>query len=59
VEARPVPVVRVEPVDPEAQLTLEPDSWVQRWDNTQAGGEVCQFKLWLAGPPGPVRIIIT
>lgn len=51
-------MVLCEPEDPEVQLTLEPDSWVHKWANTQAGGEVCQYKLWMAGPPGPVRLIV-
>jgi hypothetical protein len=51
-------VVLAEPEDPEVQLTLEPNSWVQKWDNTQLGGEVCQFKMWVAGPPGPVKLIV-
>ena len=51
-------MVECEPEDPEVQLILEPETWVHKWDNTQAGGEVCQFKLWVAGPPGPVRVIV-
>lgn len=57
-EERPTPVVECEAEDPEVQLILEPETWVHKWDNTQAGGEVCQFKLWVAGPPGPVRVIV-
>lgn len=57
-EERPTPLVMCEPDDPDVQLLLEPESWVHKWDNTQAGGEVCQFKMWLAGPSGPVKIIV-
>lgn len=57
-EERPRPVVLAEPEDPEVQLTLDPNSWVHKWDNTQLGGEVCQFKMWVAGPPGPVKLIV-
>ncbi|KAF8056436.1 SMCHD1 [Scenedesmus sp. PABB004] len=57
-EARPRPVVLAEAVDPEAALALEPDAWQHKWDNTQAGGDVCLFKLWLKGPPGPVKLFV-
>jgi hypothetical protein len=53
-----MPVVTCVADDPETQLILEPESWVHKWDNTQAGGEVCQFKMWVAGPPGPVRVVV-
>lgn len=55
---RPTPVVLAEPEDAEGVLQLEPDTWQHKWDNTQAGGDVCLFKLWLAGPPGPVKLVV-
>jgi hypothetical protein len=57
-EDQPMPVVTCVADDPETQLILEPESWVHKWDRTQAGGEVCQFKMWVAGPPGPVRVVV-
>jgi hypothetical protein len=50
--------VQAEADDPEAQLQLDPNAWQHKWDNTQAGGDVCLYKLWLAGPPGPVKLIV-
>lgn len=57
-EDRPNPTVQAEADDPEAQLQLDPDAWQHKWDNTQAGGDVCLYKLWLAGPPGPVKLVV-
>jgi hypothetical protein len=58
VEDRPTPIVQAEADDPEAQLQLDPNAWQHKWDNTQAGGDVCLYKMWLAGPPGPVKLIV-
>eukprot|EP00775_Hariotina_reticulata_P002831 gene2831-3124_t len=57
-EDRPTPVVQAEPEDKDAQLQLEPDAWQYKWDKTQQGGDVCMYKMWLAGPPGPVKLIV-
>lgn len=51
-------MVIAEAEDPEAQLQLDPNAWQHKWDNTQAGGDVCLYKLWLAGPPGPVKLVV-
>lgn len=53
---RPLPVIEVTAEDPDAELQLDPSAWKKKWDQTQAGGDVCLYKLWVAGPPGPVRL---
>jgi len=57
-EERPTPLVQAEPEDKDVQLQLEPDAWQYKWDKTQHGGDVCMYKMWLAGPPGPVKLIV-
>lgn len=54
-----VPELTAEPLDPEAgPLQLDPAAWNYRWDHSQAGGDVCLYKLCLAGPAGPVKLLL-
>lgn len=54
-----MPELTAEPLDPEAgPLQLDPAAWNYRWDHSQAGGDVCLYKLCLAGPAGPVKLLL-
>jgi hypothetical protein len=58
-ERRLIPQVHPTHQDPEAgPLVLDPSSWNCKWDETQQGGDVCQYKMWMAGPVGPVKLCI-
>ena len=56
---RVLPEVHPVHCDPEAgALVLDPSSWNCKWGETQQGGDVCQYKMSMAGPVGPVKLCI-
>jgi len=56
---RVLPEVHPVHCDPEAgALLLDPSSWNCKWGETQQGGDVCQYKMSMAGPVGPVKLCI-
>lgn len=51
----PTPTISIEG---SPELEYNPKEWDSGWSNTQAGGEVCTFRIVVGGPVGPLQLVV-